>query len=332
MTVLIFSTLQDVHARAVINALAEHGEVQTELIDLGEYPQHLMLSMAFDEGARRFELRRPGEKPLDLGAVRSVWWRRPQPFQMPPAIKDETHRRYAWSEAGTAFQGLYQSMDALWVNRPVRDAAASHKPWQLTVAQQCGLDIPATLMTTDPQAARAFWDKHPGEVIYKQFIALPDAWRETRRLSETDAQLADAIRLAPVIFQQNVPAICDLRVIAIGDEFFAASTDVGDGAYPQDVRFNLDARYVAHHLPQDTADKLRALMSALDLSYGAIDLRLTPDGRYVFLEINPAGQFLYVEQSTGQPIAAALASLLAKAAEPPRSRGSTGALQSQTCL
>jgi len=56
---------------------------------------------------------------------------------------------------------------------------------------------------------------------------------------------------------------------------------------------------------------LRALMRRLGLVYGAIDLRLTPDGRYVFLEINPAGQFLYVEQQTGQPIAAALAALLA---------------------
>jgi len=56
---------------------------------------------------------------------------------------------------------------------------------------------------------------------------------------------------------------------------------------------------------------LRVLMRRLGLVYGAIDLRLTEDGRYVFLEINPAGQFLYVEQQTGQPITAALAACLA---------------------
>jgi glutathione synthase/RimK-type ligase-like ATP-grasp enzyme len=52
-------------------------------------------------------------------------------------------------------------------------------------------------------------------------------------------------------------------------------------------------------------------MRRLGLVYGAIDLRLTGDGRYVFLEINPAGQFRYVEEQTGQPLAAALAARLA---------------------
>lgn len=81
---------------------------------------------------------------------------------------------------------------------------------------------------------------------------------------------------------------------------------------------NLDAKYQEHELPAETATKLRELMDCLGLVYGAIDLRLTPDGRYVFLEINPAGQFLYIEQATGQPIAAALAQALLKKRASPR--------------
>jgi glutathione synthase/RimK-type ligase-like ATP-grasp enzyme len=179
------------------------------------------------------------------------------------------------------------------------------------MAQTCGLLIPPTLMTNDPDAARAFRDAHDGAVIYKQFIALPDAWRETRRLRDEDMCAADAIRHTPVIFQRHVPAVADLRIIAIGDELFAAATDVANGPYPQDVRFNFDARYAPHDLPSEVANKLRVLMRAMALKYGAIDMRLTPEGSYVFLEINPAGQFLYIEQATGQNIAAALAALLA---------------------
>ena len=48
-------------------------------------------------------------------------------------------------------------------------------------------------------------------------------------------------------------------------------------------------------------------MQHLHLEYGAIDMRLTPDGDYVFLEINPNGEYLYVEQATGLPISRALA-------------------------
>ena len=106
-------------------------------------------------------------------------------------------------------------------------------------------------------------------------------------------------------------SVADLRVTIIGDEIFAATVDLRDLEYDVDVRMNLNAKHVAHDLPDDIADKLRGLMRRLGLVYGAIDLRLTGDGRYVFLEINPAGQFLYVEEQTGQPLAAALAARLA---------------------
>jgi len=241
-----------------------------------------------------------------------VWWRRPGAFVLPETLRDPAHRRLALSEASTAFHGAYESMNALWINRPALDAVASHKPYQLALAQTLGLEIPQTMMTSDPEEARSFWRACDGDVIYKQFLALPEAWSETRRLGEAETKVGDAaIRLAPVIFQQHIAAVADLRVTIIGDQVFAAAVDLRDLDYDVDVRMNLNAKHIAHDLPDDVADKLRALMRRLGLVYGAIDLRLTRDGRYVFLEINPAGQFLYVEQQTGQPITAALAARLA---------------------
>jgi hypothetical protein len=311
MKVMILSSLEDPHACAVMGALTSR-DVAVELLDLSEFPTRVALSMVFEEGAHRFVLSRAGGGGrLDLATVGAVWWRRPQPFRLPATMTDDQHRRFAMSEASTAFQGLYQSLDAFWVNDPVRDGAARHKPWQLALAQEVGLAIPITLMTNDPDEARHFWRHHEGKVIYKQFCVLPDAWRETRRLRPEEAERADAIRLTPVIFQRHVEAVADIRVIAIGSDFYAASTDVRKGEYPVDVRMNLDARYEAHKLPSSVEDGLRDLMRRLGLEYGAIDLRLTPDGSYVFLEINPAGQFFYIEQMTGQPIAAALAAHLA---------------------
>jgi len=310
MAVLIISSLEDWHARAVIEALAARG-VAAELLDLSEFPTRLALSMVFEDGAHRFILSRTGGGRVDFSTVGSVWWRRPQPFGLPATLTDPTHRRFAISEAATAFQGLYQSLDAFWVNDPERDAAAAHKPWQLAVAQEMGLAIPTTLMTSSPEEARDFWRRHEGKVIYKTFRALPDAWRETRQLRPEETALAENVRLTPVIFQRYVEAVADLRVTVIGDEIFAASTDARNGEYPVDVRFNFDTRWVRHALPSTVEDGLRALMRRLGLEYGAIDLRLTPEGQYVFLEINPAGQFLWIEMATGQKIAAALAACLA---------------------
>ena len=311
MTVLIFSVPEDSHARAVIDSLTAHTGVRTELIDLREFPSHLSLSMKYEGTERRFLLRRPGStQTIELDDVHSAWWRRPQVFSIPDVIQAKRHRDYVYSESATAFQGLYQSMNVRWLNPPAADAAAGHKGWQLTMAQSCGLAIPPTLMTNSVEEAREFWHSHPGQVIYKQFIALPHTWRETRRLTEGDMALAQSIALAPIIFQRHVPAVADLRIIAIGETLFAAATNVSDGEYPQDVRFNANAQYEPHELPEDIAKGIREMMQRMNLSYGAIDMRLTPEGQYIFLEINPAGQFLYIEDATGQPITKALASYL----------------------
>ena len=93
-------------------------------------------------------------------------------------------------------------MEARWINSPTLDAIASYKPYQLALAQTLGLEIPQTVMTSDPEEAREFWRACEGDVVYKQFIAPPDAWWETRRLGEAETKATDdAIRLAPVIFR-----------------------------------------------------------------------------------------------------------------------------------
>jgi glutathione synthase/RimK-type ligase-like ATP-grasp enzyme len=310
MTVLIISSIEDVHARAVTEALLAGGAA-VELLDLSEFPVRLALSIAFEDGAHRFILRREGGGQLDLSTIGAVWWRRPQPFGLSAALTDPAHRRFATSEAATAFAGLCQSLNAFWVNDPVRDGPAHHKPWQLALAQEIGLPIPPTLMTNDPEEARDFWRRHDGNVIYKVFRASPDGWRETRRLRPEDAALADTIRLSPVIFQGFVEAEADIRVTVIGDEIYAASADARKGEYPVDFRFNPNLTWERHALPSSVENALRRLMRRMGLEYGAVDLRLTAGGDYVFLEINPAGQFLWVEMATGQKIAAALAAHLA---------------------
>jgi glutathione synthase/RimK-type ligase-like ATP-grasp enzyme len=312
MTILIISCLEDDHTQAVMRALATESHATVELLDLSEFPTRLALSMAFENGSSRFSLRREGGGHLDLSTVRAVWWRRPQPFSLPARISDPSHRRFAISEATTMFQGLYQSLDAFWINDPIRDAAAAHKPWQLTLAKRVGLEIPPTLMTNDPILARDFCLRYQGEVIFKQFLALPGSWRETRRLGPEEEKLVDAAKWAPVIFQRHIEATADLRVIVIGNEFYSAAADVRGAAYPIDVRMNSGVRYEPHELPPVIRRRLSALMLHLGLEYGAIDLRLTPEGHYVFLEVNPSGAFLYIETATGQKIAAALASHLAR--------------------
>jgi hypothetical protein len=93
MTILILSRAKDVHAQAVMDALKAQG-ARPELVDLFEFPTRLSLSMAFEGGRRRLELRRRGGGALDLDSVGAVWWRRPQPFRLPEGM-DPAHQRFA---------------------------------------------------------------------------------------------------------------------------------------------------------------------------------------------------------------------------------------------
>jgi glutathione synthase/RimK-type ligase-like ATP-grasp enzyme len=316
--ILIISSPEDIHAQAVMRALASQGVRDVRLLNLTDFPMRMDLVIRLDSnGQREFALTFPDGQRVPMSGVTAVWWRRPQAFGVPPTVTDPSHWHFAMSEAATAFQGMWQASSALWVNNVMRDAAAAHKSWQLALAKEIGLSIPETLMTNSPDEAREFWARFPGEVVYKGFMATLYAWRETRILKPEEESLVDNVRLAPVIFQRYVPAVVDLRITAIGTQLLAAEAHSQQGEYPVDVRVNRNIVYKPHTLPPDIERRLLALMRRLGLEYGAIDMRLTPGGEYVFLEVNPAGQFLYVEQAAGIPIAAALAQHLARGVPTP---------------
>lgn len=312
MTIFIISEPQDIHAQSVMAALTRMGETDVRLVDFRDFPLRMSLTMRQGNGhPSDFSLTFPDGRRVPMAEVKSVWWRRPQTFGLPAQGMAPHARHFAMTEAATAFQGMWQASEALWVNDVVRDAAAAHKPWQLEVARQIGLSIPETLITNDPDQVRTFWSEHGGEIIYKPFLQTFHSWRETRRLRREELATVDSVRLAPVIFQKLVPGVADLRVTVIGSEIFPAAVDLRKMEYKLDVRLNQQA-YEKHELPVAVQEKLLMLMRRLGLEYGAIDLRQTPQGDYVFFEVNPAGQFLFVEHACDMPISAALALLLAR--------------------
>jgi glutathione synthase/RimK-type ligase-like ATP-grasp enzyme len=283
-----------------------------EILDLSKFPELAHLAMRYDCcGGRSFRITVDG-RGLDLADVGSVWWRRPQPPQVNPSIVNPAHRAFAANETSEALTGLWYALDAFWVNEPARDIVAHRKAFQLRVAQDVGLRIPVTVITNDPDEARAFVDRRGyRNVVYKAFSATEQDWRETRILQTEELGLLDEVQHAPVIFQEYIEAEHDLRITVVDGHVFAAAIYSQETSYPVDFRMDMaNARVEAVDLPDDVCDRLRALMARLGLVYGAIDMRQSLDGNHVFLEINPAGQWLFVEHKSGQPIAATLAEVL----------------------
>lgn len=167
-------------------------------------------------------------------------------------------------------------------------------------------------MTNDKSALRDFYHHHQGEVILKPLSNSRVVQGEEQRVLFTNklkpehiAQL-DHYLLTPSIYQRNIPKAYEVRVIVVGREVFAAAVDSqATVATRQDWRRER-LPFRDYELPADIAAKCVALVESLHLRFGAIDLIKSTDGQYYFLEINPNGQWAWVELDCGLPISRAL--------------------------
>lgn len=311
--ILIIASAGDRHAEAVISEL-DPLHVDARILDMGLFPYGVTLCVEYGDGqARTFSLTTSDGTVIPLGECRAIWWRRPRVPTIAPNIRQASHRRFAHEESYDAIMGTFSSLDTFWVNDPVSERVAHHKVFQLRVAQDIGLPIPRTLITNDPVQVRTFVEElGPERSVYKTFSATKEEWRETRILRPGELDLLDSVRYAPVIFQEYIPLDIDLRVTIIGDEIVAAAIHSREGDYDVDYRVDLErVRVEPVNLPETVERCLHGFMRRLGLVYGAIDMRRTPDGSYVFLEVNPSGEFLFIEELTAQPLTASLAQLLA---------------------
>lgn len=322
--ILIISAEQDDHTQAVLRRLAQM-QVQATLLDLARFPQQAQLAINFGEPQGS------GEPHSSLDGVFSdyngdiafsecqvVWWRRPRPFLLHPEMTDAASRTFAYAECSAAISGLWLALDAAWVNHPMREEDALRKAYQLKIAQEVGLTIPNTLITNNPNRARAFVYRYGFDrTIYKSFSTQKRTWHETSLIQpETIAQL-DNVCYAPVIFQERVPTQVDLRVVVIDKTLFAVAIGAHDHEHKIEHRMAVGrVRGEAFELPALVAERLQLFMQRLGLVYGVLDLRLTPAGEYIFQEVYPSGAWLWLEQCTNLPITQTFANFLASQAQP----------------
>ncbi|MCA2981903.1 MAG: ATP-grasp domain-containing protein [Myxococcaceae bacterium] len=201
-----------------------------------------------------------------------------------------------------------QRRGARLVNGPTAASVLQYKPFQLNVLRSLGAPVPRTLLSNDPDAVRAF-HAEVKDVIYKPLTG----GAVTRALDdETLAQL-EAVRAAPVIFQERI-AGDDLRVMLAGDDV-VSSVAIRTPSQHLDFRDDPvyssgDAGYEPVELPEGVVRQCRAAARACNLVFAGIDIKRTPDGRWVFLELNSSPIYLDVELKLGHPISRAIAELV----------------------
>jgi ATP-grasp ribosomal peptide maturase len=240
-----------------------------------------------------------------------VYWRRPVWPTFQHLGDDDA--RFAAAQVRYGLGGTLYALDGpLWVNHPLRNAAADYKPAQLALAQRLGLTVPPTLVTNDPVEARQFITAH-GQVIYKTLRWTPyerdgvpvTGWAEP----VTAAEIDDRVRVTPHLFQARVDKVADVRVLVVGRQVFAVRIDSGLLDWRKDYSA-LSCTVV--DLPDHVDRALLAYLDHFRLASGSFDLAVDRAGDYWWLELNPNGQWGWLEEHTGLKMSAAFADLLTR--------------------
>lgn len=309
--ILIVTHSGDLHADLVVERLHARG-ARTCRLDLDRFPADYALDIRQHAGAPLGSLcHLPTGDEVALADIGAVWTRKAGEFRFPSddALGPQ-ERAYANAETHHILTGTLLSLDAYWMNHPMASQAAKWKGEQLRRASKMGFRVPPSLSTNDPDAVRRFRAAVGGGIIFKP-LSSPGLGADevdpedhivpnlgTTLITDEHEEMLDAVREIPAFFQQYIEKRHELRVMVIDDHVFAARIESqGDARTRVDYRdFSAEIDYRVERLPAEIERRCHDFVHSYGLRFGAMDLIFTPEGEYVFLENNPAGQFLFVEQ------------------------------------
>lgn len=308
-------------------AACKEKDVEVYLLDPSRFPKDatLNINLGIDGKLEGYvDVLRCGEDLdmevcLDIQDIQIAW-----SIRAPHLASDSSslESRFSRNESAGAIRNLLSVLPCSWINRQEHiDFLASNKLYQQLVAQKCGLRIPQTLISNSPSHVVAFSNLKDGLLLKSiGYIKLDEEGRRflySERFShdELESSVA-AIRNCPIFSQEYVHKRCEYRVMAIGKRVLSCKIDSQASEKTKVDWRHYDLENVAHvsaELPHEIQQKILCFMQAVGLRYGALDFIETPEGEFVFLEINPSGQWGWIADLAGLPIPQAVAEMLADA-------------------
>lgn len=295
-------------------------------LNVSEYPVQVKYTTVWSSSLNESVIRLADGQRINCSEIGAVWYRKPDRPQLPNNLV-EYEKQYAYSECIKALDGLYNYLrNRYWISSISNIRVAENKPLQLELATNLGFLMPDTIVTNDKDEAWCFYKKHSGRVVYKSlslgyYLSYKEPWKiETvhgvifttpiEGYQKSDFEL---VSNCPCLLQQYVPKKFELRITVVGEKVFAAKIDSQENTETLHDWRRKDPDHIAHsvhELPIEITKKCTSLVKKLGLQYGAIDMIYTPEDEYVFLEINPNGQYGWIEDMTELNISEAIAKAL----------------------
>ncbi|MEM8610774.1 MAG: MvdC/MvdD family ATP grasp protein [Cyanobacteria bacterium P01_H01_bin.105] len=247
---------------------------------------------------------------LELGNITCVWYRRPQSLKLPSNLPfEEGEQAHTLSEWNAAIEGFLAHIPIkLWINHPSNNALAISKLEQLSRANRLGLKVPETLVTQSFEEIMQFWRDCQGELIIKPishgYIKRSNPEEDTLIFTsqvrlEQITNNKELLSLCPSLFQKKVEKRFDVRINIIDKEVIAVAIYASEQNKLQSIdirRDNMvDVRYELICLPVAIKNKVLELCHSYELRFAAIDMAFTQESDWIFFEINPNGQWAWLD-------------------------------------
>lgn len=230
--------------------------------------------------------------------LRAVWWRQGT-FDRFTTTAASIQDQMIQTQGGAFMRSMMVFDQAKWLNPPAETYRSETKAVQLLEAGRLGFDIPATVMTNDPEDG---WAVPSDRVVALKSIDTlllregADQFFGYTTLTRTDKVATDELRAAPATVQNAIQAKLDLRVTILGKRWWCSSIGRAGKGLEGDWRVTPkdELNIQTFDLPTVVAERCVALVKRLGLVYGAIDLAFS-EGRYWFIEINPTGEWGWLD-------------------------------------
>lgn len=319
--ILIISNRSDLTCDLVVKLLGSKGN-KFYRFNTDEFPANGIGNFSISNAGILESKIRLNDRTFDINfnEVKSIWYRRPVAPLISDSIKDSSMVEYLQKESYSYIRGLWYSTNAYWISHPDAIFRAEHKILQLKHAQEIGFVIPDTLITNNAKDVLQFYKKHFGKIIIKPihsgfFDSKAPGYIFTSSITIEDLEYLTDTQYSPSIFQEKIEKIADIRCTVIGKKMFCARIEPQKKDHDAlDWRDNNPEHlnYSVYYLPERIERLCIQLVEKLNLQFGAIDLALCQNGQHIFLEINPNGQWAWLEQILDLPISQEIVYLLEK--------------------
>ncbi|MBB4920695.1 MvdC/MvdD family ATP grasp protein [Streptosporangium saharense] len=316
--ILILSSKTDKGVNLVLPKLVERG-LDVYWWDPGDYPASTRITSRLVGADWRHTLV-TDDAEIDCSSISAVWLRRPQRPKAAKVVEDAGYGEFVAQLGRILRDGWMETLDARWFPARLNTVLhAENKLVNLAAGARHGFLVPQTTVTNDDERLVDVWAETGGRCIAKEIQLVPyelDGQEHgfyTTTLTRRHLTTRHRLAYAPVILQSRIDKAVELRITVVGDQVFTAEMHSQGSRMTRDDFRHYEGNFISyavHDLPEDVARRCVELVRSLGLAFGCIDVILTPEGEYVYLELNPNGQWGWLEEFTDLRISEAVADWL----------------------